>query len=547
MTADRVGGSPRTPPATGAPGDLLPALAAFSAAVGAEHVVTDDAALDAASTATFATRQRTPAIVRPASREEVQACLRIANRLRVPVHPVSRGKHWGFGSRVPPRDGAVLLDLSRMNRVVDFDEARAFVTVEPGVTFADLHAFLRAQSSRLFASTTGSSPRSSVLANALERGDGSGPLGDRLDHACALEVVLPTGEVIHTGLDRFAGARAAPLFRWGVGPALDGLFSQSNLGVVTRMTLWLAPLPRSLALVRFSVVDPARLRAMVDACRVLRLDGTLRSAVGIWNDYRVASTRGQYPWELTGGETPLPRALLAKLDPSSGGATWFGSTAIHAPSVAQGRAAVAHVERLLRPYVDHFSVDTRTLKDQASLEGEADPAFLFAQGIPHEQSLRTLYWRKRVPVPEEPDPDRDRCGAIWASPVVPFDGREVARAAGMLEEAMLAHGFEPMLAMVGQTPRAAYLLPLLVYDRDVPGADEDARRCHDAILERMVAAGYLPYRLGLHAMDALPAPRDDHGALMERLKRALDPNDVLDPGRYDFRGTWPGGGDPGER
>jgi 4-cresol dehydrogenase (hydroxylating) len=40
-------------------------------------------------------------------------------------------------------------------------------------------------------------------------------------------------------------------------------------------------------------------------------------------------------------------------------------------------------------------------------------------------------------------------------------------------------------------------------------------------------------------MDALPAPRDDHGALMQRLKGALDPSDILAPGRYDFRGTWP--------
>ena len=513
-------------------------LAAFAEAVGAEHVVIEPAALDAASTATFATRQRVPAIVRPASREEVQACLRVANRFRVPVHPVSRGKLWGFGSRVPVRDGAVLLDLARMNRVVDFDEALAYVTVEPGVTFAELHAFLKAQGSRLFASTTGGSPHSSVVGNALERGDGSGPLGDRLEHACAFEVVLPTGEVIHTGHDRFVGARAAPLFRWGVGPSLDGLFSQSNLGVVTRMTLWLTPLPRSLALVRFSVVDPAKLRAMVDACRVLRLDGTFRSVVGIWNDYRVLSTRGQYPWDLTAGETPLSRAVLARLLPEQGGATWFGSTAIHAPSVAQGRAALAHVERSLRPYVDHFSVDARTLQG-GEPAGEGDPAFLFIQGIPHESSLRTMYWRKRTPIPESPDPDRDRCGVLWCSPVVPFRGSDVVRAAQILEEVMLAHRLEPMLAMVGQSPRAVYLLPLLVYDRDVPGADEEAMRCHDAMLERLVAAGYPPYRLGAQSMDALPAPRDDHGALMERLKRALDPNDVLAPGRYDFRGTWP--------
>jgi 4-cresol dehydrogenase (hydroxylating) len=521
--------------------ELDAALAAFADAVGADHVLIGARELDAANTATFATSARSRAIVRPASREEVQACLRVANRFGVPVQPVSRGKLWGFGSRVPARGGAVLVDLCRMNRIVDFDEDLAYVTVEPGVTFADLYAFLRARGSRLYASTTGSSPHASVVGNALDRGDGSGPYGDRCNHACAFEVVLPTGEVVHTGHDRFEGARAAPVFRWGVGPALDGLFSQSNLGVVTRMTLWLAPLPRWLALVRFSVMDAAKLRVAVDACRVLRQDGTLRAVVGLWNDYRVLSTRGQYPWDRTGGATPLRREVVRTLAAEWGGATWFGSTALAAPSAAQGRAALAHVERCLMPYVDELTADVRSgaPKSGQELDGGHDPAFLFVQGIPHEQSLRTMYWRKRTPIPADPDPDRDRCGLLWASPVVPFRGADVATAARLSEDILLEHGFEPMIAMVGQTERVMYVLPMIVYDRDVEGADADALRCHDAIVARLSAAGYPPYRLALPGMDALPAPRDDHGALIQRLKRALDPNDVLAPGRYDFRNTWP--------
>ena len=529
-------------PSAEPPADLASALAAFAAAVGEPHVVTEPAALSAAETATFATRQRIPAIVRPASTGEVAACLRVATRFRVPVYPVSRGRNWGFGSRAPVRDGSVLLDLGRMDRIVDFDEALGYVTVEPGVTFAALHAFLRGRGSGLFLSTTGGSPRSSVVGNALERGDGAGPYGDRASHVCALEVVLPTGEVVHTGHDRFAGARAAPLFRWGVGPSLDGLFTQSNLGVVTRMTLWLAPLPRWLALVRFSADDPARLGPMIDACRVLRLEGTLRAAPGLWNDYRVLSTRRQYPFERTSGQTPLPRAVMDALRAEQGFATWSGSVPIHAASVAEGRAALARVERVLGPAVDRLSADTHALPPGgAPPAGGSDPALLFAQGIPHEESVRSVYWRKRTPVPADPDPDRDGCGVIWVAPVVPFTGRDVVAAARILEETIPAHGLEPLLAMVAQTERVVYVVALLVYDRDEPGADEAAMRCHDEALARLAEAGYLPYRLGVQSMDALPAPRDDHGALMERLKRALDPADVLAPGRYDFRTTWPFG------
>src|SRR5262245_21493117 len=95
---------------------------------GAAHLVTDAGPLRAAATATFRTTQRAVAIVRPADTAQVQACLRIANRFRVPVHPVSCGKNWGYGSRVPFSDGSVLLDLGRMSRILAFDERLGYVT-----------------------------------------------------------------------------------------------------------------------------------------------------------------------------------------------------------------------------------------------------------------------------------------------------------------------------------------------------------------------------------------------------------------------------------
>ena len=59
------------------------------------------------------------------------------------------------------------------------------------------------------------------------------------------------------------------------------------------------------------------------------------------------------------------------------------------------------------------------------------------------------------------------------------------------------------------------------------------------VLWLMLKDGFMPYRLGVQAMDSLPRPNDDSGAMFSVLKRALDPNDILAPGRYDFRGDWP--------
>ncbi|MBV8476021.1 MAG: FAD-dependent oxidoreductase, partial [Acidobacteria bacterium] len=122
--------------------------------------------------ATFATWQRVPAILRPANRNQVQECFRIANRFGTPLYPISSGKNWGYGSRVPPADGCSILDLSRLNRIIDFNEDLGSVTVEPGVTQRRLHQFLRERGSLLWMDATGSSPECSLIGNAMERGFG---------------------------------------------------------------------------------------------------------------------------------------------------------------------------------------------------------------------------------------------------------------------------------------------------------------------------------------------------------------------------------------
>jgi 4-cresol dehydrogenase (hydroxylating) len=514
--------------------DLAAFLADLSGFVGQAHVSAAPEELSRLGTATFATGARVLGRVAPGCGAEVRETLRRAAQAKVPVYPVSCGKNWGLGSRVPPTD-AVVLDLGRLNRILDFDEELATVTLEPGVSFRQLHRFLCERQSRLFAATTGGSPDGSVIANALERGDGSGPNGDRALYIAALEVALTTGEVLHTGFDRFDGASAARLHRFGVGPALDGLFTQSNLGVVTRATIWLSPLPRFLAAVRFSVRCDDQLAALIDAVRRLRLDGTLRSPVGIWNDYRVLSVAERYPFERTQGVTPLPREVLAEKSAVFGGNRWLGLASIYAGSRKLGEAAVDHVEAELRPCVDAIDTVANSGDPRAGQEllPSTDPAFAFLQGVPHEQSLRSLYWRKPSAPAGELDPDADRVGALWVCAALPLRGDVVRRATEQAEACMLEHGFEPLMALLCHTERTLQLLPMIVYDRDQTGADARALACHDALLAGLAAAGHHAQRLALPAMGALPAPRDDFDVVLGRLKRALDPRGVLAPGRYD--------------
>lgn len=122
---------------------------------------------------------------------------------------------------------------------------------------------------------------------------------------------------------------------------------------------------------------------------------------------------------------------------------------------------------------------------------------------------------------------------------MPLRGADWLDMSPLVESIFLEHGFEPMLVYHVHHERAAYLSPMLVYDRDLPGEDERALACHDAVTSALRARGHLPCRLGLHSMAALPPEATEYAALIERLKRALDPNDVLAPGRYDLRAHWP--------
>jgi 4-cresol dehydrogenase (hydroxylating) len=539
------------------------ALRAWTELLGPANVLSGRPELESAARATFRTTQRVAAILRPGDRAQVQECVRIAQRARVPLYPVSRGRNWGYGSRVPVRDGSVLLELGRLDRIVDFDETLAYVTVEPGVTFHQLHDFLQQKGSRLLVPCVGASPDASLVGNVLERGLGKGPYGDRFAHVCGLEVVLPTGEFIHTGLGRFQGARAGRVHRWGVGPFLDGLFTQSNLGITTQMTLWLQPAPRFFETFFYQLDDASRLPALIDALRELKMSDVLPSVFGVYNDYKAVSAFTQFPWGKAPADKPLSRQALRALMGGLGAGmrigSWNGEGALFCATRAQARAARACVKRVLgrvvdrllfvdsllvrlgsrlhRPYRWLTGIDVRKSLEMAYTQSP----FL---GIPSEAGLRTAYWRKRGPVPDQMDLDRDRCGTIWFSPVVPFDGAEVQSAVSTIEGLVLDHGFEPGITLQCPSPRAIDVVVAITYDRDEPGGDERAEACQAALLQRMGEAGYVPYRLTIQSMDALPPAMDDYGTLLMRLKRALDPDDILAPGRYDFRSDWPQEGGP---
>lgn len=517
------------------------ALQAWRDAIGDEYVVTDPHELALVQTATFATSQRVPAVLRPADREQVQACVRIANEYRVPLYPVSNGKNWGYGSQVPVQDGCVVLHLQRMRRIIDYDERLAYVTVEPGVTVRQVHQFLREHGSVHFVSVVGGPMDTSLIGNTLERGLGMGRYADRFAYVCDFEVVLPTGECVHTGFNRFPHAQAGAVSRWSVGPYFDGIFTQSNFGIVTRMTIWLLPTPSEAVSCLFTLKDDAGLEALIEALYVLKFEGSCPASIYLYNEYKFLSMLlVQAPQLPTGGEGFLTPELMRSVRDALGVGAWSGSIALQYPSKQLCDAMCAYIRDTLYDKVDtlrFFSFKENSIQVIKGMSAETGIVDLLTvrgslDTVQNDGGMRTTYWHKPILPSTDLHPDRDRCGVIWVPPLVPLTGEHVRAATNIISSVCFAHRMEPHLSLECVNERSLIITVALLYDRDVVGEDERVMACHDELLCALATAGYFPYRLGVQSMHGLPATIDESAVLQQRIKAALDPNSILAPGRY---------------
>jgi 4-cresol dehydrogenase (hydroxylating) flavoprotein subunit len=101
-------------------------------------------------------------------------------------------------------------------------------------------------------------------------------------------------------------------------------------------------------------------------------------------------------------------------------------------------------------------------------------------------------------------------------------------------EILLRHGFEPQISLTLLTPRMTCCIVSISFDRDAPGEDERAKACYDEVSERCMAVGFHPYRSGIQG-DFQAHQSASYRSFTQRLKDAIDPNQILAPGRYEAR------------
>lgn len=526
---------------------LQSAIAEWTEILGESGVITTGDTVIGASTAGM-TRD-IPAVLRPTNQEEVSAALKIAQLWQIGVYPVSTGNNWGYGSANPVEDGCVVLDLSRLNRISDFDPELGVVTVEPGVTQGALREFLDQQEGEYFVPVTGAGPTCSLLGNALERGYGITPITDHFGAVMKIEAILPDGSLYRTPLSELGGNEIDGLFKWGVGPYIDGIFSQGNFGVVVRMTIALAPVPETVTAFFFSTKDDAKLEALVPTVRqVLRaLSGSV-VAINLLNSQRMLSMMTPFPNDKA-VDGVLPTQEVERLASKHGVAAWSGVGSIYA-SREVVRAAKRTLRRLLGPVTDRLVFVNRRKVDVARkvagvlpsnlatrVKGMADTlsgALEIMHGIPNDVALSLAYWRSgNLPRPDTPkNPARDGCGLIWFAPLVPIRGTDVRQYIEMIERICPQYGVNPLITLTTMNDRCFDSTVPLLFDRNDANATARANDCYRALYEAGKEKGFLPYRLNIDAMGTLSAEGSVFARVTSQLKAAVDPNFILAPGRY---------------
>ncbi len=173
----------------------------------------------------------------PRTPEQISQIMKLANQARFPVIP--RGAGTGMTGGTVPVDGGIVLVLTKMNRILQIDPQNLFAIVEPGVVTIDLQK--EVEKIGLFYPPDPASLKTSTLGgNVAECAGGMRAVkyGVTKDYVMGLEVVLPGGEIITTGVKTVKSVVGYDLTKLLVG-------SEGTLGIITKIVLRLIPLPKA--------------------------------------------------------------------------------------------------------------------------------------------------------------------------------------------------------------------------------------------------------------------------------------------------------------
>ncbi len=480
------------------------AIAAFRKVVGAEFVITaSDRLLPYRKIMIPADENEfaPSGVVAPASVEEVQGVLAVCNQFKVPVWPISTGRNFGYGSASPATRGQMILDLKRMNRILEVDPVLCTALVEPGVTYQQLHDYLRERDIPLWLDFPGPGPIVSPVGNTLERGGGNTPYGDHFGNACGMEVVLANGQVLRTGMGSIPNSTSWQVFKYGYGPYLDGIFTQSNFGIVTKLGMWLMPKPAGYTTVMVTYDDPEQIGVAVDTIRPLRIDTTIQN-VGVMANEAIVLTGMKRRADLYQGAGAVPQDLLLSEVRKIGLGAWNVFFTLYG------------TDKQIAPNLE-------IVTEAFSKSGGKVVAGIHDGSQVNELSLSSFSLLNWV----------GGGGLYWFAPVSPARGSDAIRQMHLARSILADHGMDYLSAPT-LNGRDLHHLVAMVFDRNDPDASKRAKACYGKLVTAFGKQGYGLYRVAIDYMDQMAQIYGKTNRDVNRsIKRALDPNGIIAPGK----------------
>ncbi len=527
-------------------------LEALVAIVGPDGVVSDGDVIERTTRTCLPFQALASVVVYPSTAQQVQAVVRAALKANVPIWPVSTGKNFGYGEKTAVYEAGITMVLERMNRIWQVDEQLGFAVIEPGVTYKQINDHLKQTGSRLWADTAGTTQYASVMGNALDKGRGLTPMADHFGCLCGMDVVLPDGSLLETGGGPTGNNAVRHTYKWGVGPYLDGLFAQSNLGIVVKAGIWLMPAPEKFDFAAFEYkAPPEKLGAFIDDLRELVMARAIRSHPHLANDFAMMCILAQYPYDKLGGRRHLSDEAAAAWRQQHGVARWTFGCGLYGSS-----EEVRYQKRMIRKVLGRYGlvqfigaavrndwygrlirtvapVVNRLLGKSPEFTDVMVPAIDLFRGIPTDEFVRQAYFKSHQKKPDsDVDPARDGCGLVWIGPVVPFTSDHVMKALSLTKQIFDKHEFDFFVEVIVESARSVILLVGVFYDKQDAADAERALAWYHEARTAYVDHGYPPYRATSMSMATALDANPQAKAFVASLKQAVDPQNLIAPGRY---------------
>jgi len=541
----------RTPPGVSS-SDFAEALRQIEQVIGKPWVFTSDEDVDlyrdAFSPFIGEPEERVAsAAVAPDGVEQVQAIVRVANRYKIPLYPISTGRNLGYGGSAPAYSGSVVLDLKRMNRILEVNEDNASCLVEPGVSYFDLYRHVQERGLKVWVDVPDPG-WGSLIGNALDRGGGytRAQFRNHFDAHCGMEVVLPNGELMRTGMGALPGAQTWQQYKSGFGPWIDGMFSQSNFGIITKMGFWLMPEPEAYLSGTVLAAKRDDLYRLIPILNHLENSGVTSGMPDLASPLLGILSIEEYAKAMADKPQPDPDPqLLALRDQAEAGQ--------HAQLEAYGaRKGLAYWTFKLKFYGPanvvaaqwaHCKESFATIPGARFQDGE-----LIRLPLTAEQRLNVHWPEFGIPTlnmysigarsSTNPNPTH---GHMWFSPIIPRNAEAVFEANRVFAAA--AREFE--------LPVLRFSLPSTYWERAFififgfpvttdPAINRKNRATFYKLINLAAQHGWGEYRTAPAYQDAVMNVYSFNNHALRRfhetVKDAIDPNGILSPGRY---GIWP--------